>query len=508
MSIINQKVIAKNTLMLYLRMGLMALIGLYTSRVVLDALGVVDQGLYDAIGGIVAMLSCVSGTMSAACQRFYLMALGQDDSQRLKHLFSMTIVIFAVFSLVAIGISESLGPWFINNKMKLAGRDEVAGWVFQCSILSFVAVVMRMPYQGMVIAREKMKVFAYISVIEALLALGIAILLRHSSFDRLKEYSLLMMLSQVAVTVIYALYCIRFYSECRFCRYWDRDDFKSMFSYTGWNLIGSSASVFKVHGVTVLLDMFFGPALVAPRTMAFKLYAMVCQLRENFITASKPQIMMSYSAGEREGMKKLVWQTSKFSNYLLLLAAIPLGLEIDYLLGIWLKEVPDYTSLFALILLANAVVEGIDTPVSIAIQANGDMRNYQLTIGVIQLTVLPIAYLMLKTGQYPPQTVFLVSMAVTFVAVLMRFHFAKKLVGLRPLDFLTKVIVPVLAVAALTIGAGLLVRNCFEEGPLRLICVTAACFVVQAAAVFTIGMTAGERTSVLRAVRAKLYRGK
>jgi len=506
MSTINRNVIAKNTLMLYLRMGLMALIGLYTSRVVLDVLGVVDQGIYDAVGGVVAMLSCVSGTMSAACQRFYLIALGKDDMVGLGHMFCMSLVIFAAFSLLAIAISEIFGPWFIFNKMKLAGRDDAALWVFQCSILSFVALVLRMPYQGMVIAREKMKVFAYISIVEALLALGIAVLLRHSSCDRLKEYSTLMMLAQFAITLMYVLYCLRIYGESRFKWYWSRSDFKSMFSYTGWNLVGSSAAVFKVHGVTVLLDMFFGPALVAPRTMAFKLYAMTSQLRENFITASKPQIMKSYSAGEGEGMKKLVWQTSKFSNYLLLLAAIPLGLEMDYLLGIWLREVPDYTALFALILLSSAIVEGIDTPVSIAIQANGRMRNYQLTIGAIQLTVLPIAYLMFKTFHYPPQTVFLVSIAVSFVVVLVRFYFAKKMVGLAPVDFIVKVIVPVIAVAALTIGTGLLVRSCLREGLLRLICVTAACVTVQGLAIFTIGMTKDERASVIGAIKSKTGR--
>lgn len=503
MSVIDQKVIARNTLMLYLRMGLMLIISLYTSRVVLDALGETDFGIYNAVGGIVAMFSFISGTMSTACQRFYMFELGRGDSGRLRDTFSLCVLAFAAFAAILTLVVEPGGLWFLRHKMLVSGRTGAAEVVFHCSVLSFVVTVLRLPYQGMVIAKEKMKVYAYVSVFEALIALGIALLLVHSGSDHLVLYAVLMLLSQVVVTLLYVGWCVRFYPECHLRRHWDGTRFKEIFSFAGWNLIGSASNIFKVHGINLLLNMFFGPAVNAARGMAFKVYGSITQLQDNFMTASKPQIIKAYSVGECEGMRKLVYQSAKFSSFLMLLVTVPVVLEMPFLLDVWLKEVPQYTALFATIMLANAIIDYIDYPLWVAIQATGRVKAYQLTLGTTQLMVLPVAYLMLKLGTFPPATVFWVALAISAVCVVARVLFAKHLVGLRPVDFVTRTLLPVLGVAVLSLAAAWLVRDLMHEGWLRLVCVTAVSLAVQSAAMLSFGMTRSERDTILTKLHLK-----
>ena len=501
MEVIDRGRIARNTVMLYFRMGLMMLISLYTSRVVLDALGEFDFGIYNAVGGIVAMFSFLSGAMSGACQRFYLVEMGRGDFQRLKKVFSLCLLVFCLFAVGVIIVTEPAGLWFLQHKMKVGPRVEAARWVLHCSILSFAAVVVRLPYQAMVVAKEKMKVFAYISIVEVLCALGVALLLKASAGDRLIEYAVLMLASQVVVTLLYILYCLRYYPECRYKYYWDRSQFRQIFGFAGWNLIGSSASVFKVHGVNILLNMFFGPAVNAARGLAFKVYSVVTQLQENFMTASKPQIIKAYSAGELDGMSKLVYQTSKFSSYLMLFVGVPLALEMPFLLDIWLKEVPDFTALFAVIMLAGALVDFIDQPIWIVIQAVGRMRNYQLVVGGLQLLVLPLAYLMLKFTDAPPESVLYLTVAISAVAVVVRLFFARSLAGLRPADFAVKVLAPVLAVAAVGLAAGLAVHCAMDEGWLRLIAVVASTVASQGLSIYAFGLTRPERSTIVSKIK-------
>lgn len=506
MSVIDRKKIAKNTLLLYVRMGVMLLISLYTSRVVLDALGEVDFGIYNAVGGIVAMFSFISGTMSGACQRFFLMEMGENRQEQLRNMFSLCLTVFCAFALIVLLITEPLGGWFLDFKMKVAGRTEAAHWVFHCSILSFIVAVVRLPYQGMVIAKEKMKVFAYISIFEALCALAVALLLVNSGYDHLKEYAVLMLATQVIITLLYILYCLRYYPECHWRKYWDGKKFKEIFAFSGWNLIGSSASVFKVHGVNILLNMFYNPAVNAARGLAFKIYSVVSQLQENFMTASKPQIIQSYRNFEFDGMKKLVWQSSKFSSYLMLLFSVPVAVEIEFLLGIWLKEVPDFTALFAVIMLANALVDFIDQPVWMVIQAVGKMRNYQLVVGGIQLLVLPISYVMLKFSSVPPQAVLYVTLAISCIAVVARLIFAKHLAGLKPSEFVIHSILPVVGVAAIMVAAALPIHSALPACWVRLIAVFFISALVEAMSVMIFGVTKKERNTILDTIKRKFTR--
>ena len=501
MPTIDTRRIAVNTVMLYIRMALVMLIGLYTARVILDALGEIDFGLYGSVGGIVAMFSFACGTLSASCQRFFMVEMGKGDEVQLRRVFSLCLTIFVLLILGIVLVTEPLGYWFMTHKMLLAGRTEAARWVFHCSILSFAAIGISLPYQSLIIAREKMNAFAYISVFEAVGALVIALLIRHAPPDRLILYAILMLVKQVIVAGLYILYCRRHFAESRFVRYWERGRFREIFAYTGWNLIGTSAGIFKVYGVDLLLNMFYGPAVNAARSMAFKVYSMVSQLRENFMTASKPQIIKSYSGGEYDGMKKLVFQSARFSNYLMLFIAIPLMLEMSFLLGIWLKEVPEYTCIFAILMMVSALLEGADYPVMLAVQANGNIRNYQIVVGSIQLLLLPVCYLLLKFGTFPPQIVFYVTIGISVCAFFARMVFARKLVGITLPEVARHVLLPMLTVSLIALAASLAVRSLMPEGWLRLICVTLTSVLTLAAAIWFLGMTAGEKETVVRHIR-------
>ena len=506
MSVVDTKKIAGNTLMLYLRMGLVLLISLYTSRVILDSLGEIDFGIYNSVGGIVAMFAFLSGTLATSCQRFFMVEMGKGDWEQLRKVFSLCLVTFLCLAGIIVLVTEPAGLWFLLNKMKLEGRTEAAQWVFHCSILSCVASMVSLPFQGMVIAREKMKVFAYISVFEALGALGIALLLTRSGGDHLKLYAVLMLLMQCIIASCYILYCRRFFPECRFVRAWDGSLFKEIFSFTGWNVIGTAAGIFKAHGLNLLLNMFYGPAVNSARGMAVKVFGMVSQLRENFMVASKPQIIKAYSGGEHAGMKKLVFQSAKFSTYLMLLIGIPLLVEMPFLLDIWLKDVPEYTAIFATLMLVNALLEGADYPVMMAIQANGDIKWYQIIVGCIQLLLLPIAYLFLKFGTFPPQIVFYLSIAISILAFFARMYFARKLVGISISDITVHALLPMLVVTLIPRAAALGVRHLMPESWLRLLCVGLTSTVILGLTAWGLGMTRSERETVLRFVRKTLHR--
>ena len=317
MSSIDQNKIAKNTAMLYVRMAVQTLVSLYTSRVILDALGEVDMGIYNAVGGIVMMFSFLNSTMSTSCQRFFADEMGKGNYAELKRTFSLCVVVFFFIAILIVILSETVGLWFLYNKAKTAGRMDAAKWVFQLSIISFIFTIIKSPYHGFIIIKEKMKVFTYLSFFEVLGNLVIALIISHNSGDRLILYSFLMLVVNIAVSSFYILYCNKFYDECRFKFWWDKQRFMELFGFAGWNMIGSLSVICKSQGLNMLLNMFFGPVINAARTMAYKVYSTVQLFSEYFFTAVKPQILKSYSIGDKQGMLKLVMQSSKFSFFLL-----------------------------------------------------------------------------------------------------------------------------------------------------------------------------------------------
>lgn len=505
MNSVNQKQIAKNTILLYVRMGAMLLVSLYTSRVILDALGEIDMGIYNAVGGIVTMFSFLSGTMSVACQRFFANEIGNNKYQELKRTFSLCIVVFLAITLLIIILSETIGLWFLYHKAKTAGRMDAAKWVFQLSIISFVFTIMRTPYQGFIIIREKMKVFTYLSVIEVLFNLGIAIIIDHYSNDRLILYAILMLFVNVTISLSYFFYCNRFYEECKFKFWWNKQKFMEIFGFAGWNMIGSLSGICKSQGLNMLLNVFFGPAVNAARAMTYRVYNTIQQFADNFLTAVKPQILKSYSSGDREGMLKLVIQSSKFSYYLLFLVSLPILLETQPILDVWLKKVPDYTALFTKLVVINALIEILATPLALSMQAYGKIRDYHLICGGFTLSILPISYILLKL-HFPPETVFYVSIVICTIAIGIRAVFVKKSVGLSLSEYLLKAILPILLVSVFSSILPLYFELTFDYGLTRFLLVGFSSVAMTSLSVLTIGMTKTERKHLLNTVKNAIFK--
>ena len=515
---VNQQRIATNTLLLYVRMVLVMLVGLYTSRVIIDALGQDHFGIYDAVGGIVMMVSFISTTMSSACQRYYSYEMTKGHMEELKKVFSISLTVFFILTFFIVLLAETLGTWFLVNKMKVAGNLDAARWVFQFSILSFALQILRVPYQGMVIAKEKMKVFAYLSLFEAFASLGIALLLTHTADDknsRLILFAGLMAGIQVMTSAFYWIYCRLFYKECRFKLVIDRDKFKEIFSYSGWNLIGSSADVFKSQGLNILLNVTFGTLVSAARGVANKVFNTITQLNNNFFIAVRPQIYKSYAAGEMEDMRKLICQSTRFSFYLLFLLALPILLEIDFILPIWLRgrNVPDQAYLLTQLMVIEGLVNCLTSPMATSIQATGNIRNYQLVIGGTLLTILPLAYVGVRFMGWPPASVFIVSIAVTIITHFLRFHFVRKQIGISGRTYFNSVLIPIFTVtvicSALSLGIKHLSRQFMADSYwLKSLTVIGASMLITCITVYVIGVTKTERKHAIEIVTGFLRKKK
>jgi len=511
MSVVDQKRIARNTLLLYIRMGLVMLVGLYTSRVVLDVLGEVDNGIYQAIGGVVVMFSFLSTTMSTACQRFFSFELGKEDFDGLRAVFSQSLVIFLGLVLLVVVLGETAGLWFVEHKMQMAGRDEAARWVYHCSVAGFIFLLMRTPYMGMIIAREKMKVFAYISVFEALGALAVAIALQHYGADKLKLYALLTLCLQALTAAAYWLYCRLFYRECRFTLRWGGKPLSNLFRFTGWEMMGTLAGTCKTGGVSILINMFFGPLLNTPRGLAQKVYMTIAQLQTNFYMAVRPQIIKSYAVGAIDEMEKLLFQSTRLTYYLLLVIAVPLMVETPFVLDLWLKEVPDQTVFFTRLLLIGGLIDSFGSPLGAAVQATGKNKRYQIGVGLTLLAILPCTYVAFKLLRLGVEWAFYFTIFFSFIAQLVRADCVRRQTGIDMGRFAREVVGVVVLVTLLAFALPILLKILTVHGSLiinhhslfALLSILVS-ILWTAVLVYVLGITPSERRHLREAIRKKI----
>lgn len=485
MSIENNKRIAKNTMMLYFRMLLIMAVSLYTVRVVLNTLGEVDYGLYNVVGGVVTMFSFLSNTMASATQRFFSFEIGRKNYEQLKNIFSLTMMIYVMIALVILLLAETIGLWFLNTHMTIPGeRMEAANWVYQFAIFSFMMTMFTIPYNAAIIAHERMKVYAYVSIIEVSLKLLIVYVLILFSFDKLKLYAILIFGVTTLVTLIYRTYCKRKFEECKFSFYWNIALFKEIISYSGWNLFGTIASIFNNQGVNILLNIFFGPIVNAARGIAYQLNSAIIQFVQNFMTATRPQIIKYYAADKKLEMLKLVFQSSKFSFLLLFILSMPVLLETKFILTLWLKVVPEHVILFTRLIIITALIDSLSYPLMTAAQATGKIKIYQSSVGGVMLLNLPIAFFFLKMG-YPPQTVFFLGIINSCVCLSLRLILLNKMIDLRITNYIAIVIFPILLVSliAYILPSFLILK--FDQGIKRFVIIG---FIGLNSAVFSIYM--------------------
>lgn len=503
----NNKRIAKNTLALYARMLFTMAVSLYTSRVVLATLGVEDYGLYNVVGGFVAMFSFLNAAMASATQRYMNFELGRGDTARLHRVFCTSVNIHAIISAVVLVLSETVGLWFVHTQLNIPpDRFGAALWVYHASVAASVVMVMSIPYNAAIIAHECMGAFAYISVLEVTLKLLIVYLLVVADIDKLKLYAVLMLLVQLLIRFIYGRYSGRHFAETKYRRMWDAALFREMTGFAGWNLFGNIAAVAFTQGLNVLLNMFFGPAVNAARGIAVQVQNAVKGFCINFQTALNPQITKSYASGDIAYMHSLVFTSSKFSYYLLLMLSLPVMLETPVILRWWLGIVPDHTAAFVRYVLVISMVDSLANPLIQAASATGRIRRYQAVVGTLLIMILPIAYVALKLGA-PPEGVFVVQLAVFCAAQLARVWMLRPLVDFSLRAYLRKAGLPIAYVSAASVAVPLALYVSMQPSLARFFTVCAASAVSVAASVYFIGLTKNERAyfmNMVKKLRAKV----
>jgi O-antigen/teichoic acid export membrane protein len=424
----NNKRIAKNTLYLYLRMLFVMAIGLYTVRAILDILGEVDYGLYNVVGGVVTMFAFMNKTLSTSSQRYFSIELARGDKERLSKWFCLNITSFGMLGLIIAFFLETVGLWFLNTQMTIPEeRLTAANVVYQLSIVSFLFHIISIPYLALVIAHEKMNVFAYVGIIEALGRLAIVFILMMLTYDKLIFYGILVLINSVGISMAYIIYCRKHYSESKYSWYWNTSEVKELFGFSGWHFLGTFSVVCRSQGINILLNLFFNPAVNAARAVAFQIYGAAHQLVTNFFTAVKPQIYKSYASEMYEDLYKLINRSTMICTFLLSLLVFPLMSNTEMILGWWLKKVPEYAVIFTQLVLINGLVDSLNLPMTAAALATGKIRKYELWLSTITLLNIPISYLVLKLGA-PPYAAMLVSIFLACVCVWLRAYLLKGMI--------------------------------------------------------------------------------
>ena len=503
----SNKRIAKNTLLLYFRMVLIIIVGLYTSRVVLNTLGVSDYGIYNVVGGIVSMLAFLNSAMVAASQRFISFELGTDDSERLKKVFCTSVSIHIVLALIIFLIAETLGLWFVNTHLNIpAERMGAANWVYQCSILTLMLTVVSVPYNSCIVAHEHMKAFAYVSILEAVLKLLVVYLLLVGAVDKLVLYAILVAAVAFVIRIIYGIYCKRHFEECTYRFVLDRKLFKEMFAFAGWSIIGNLGFSMKDQGSNIILNLFFGTAVNAARGIAMQVNGIISNFSNNFTMALNPQITKQYAAGGTKASMELVYLGCRFSFFFLLMIVIPVFINMDYLLRLWLKTVPQYTPQFLMLALIAALVNVMASPVVTALQATGNIKVFQIVICVIMLCELPLAYLILACGGSPYQAMY-PAVLVSFIGLFARFLILKKLIPTYRLRFFTfSIVLKNLFIAAVCLVTASYIKSMFDISFLSFVITSLIACSSTGLIIYLVGITNQERWAINKRIKNRILK--
>ena len=493
---VNNKRIAKNTLLLYVRMLFIMGVQLFTSRVVLNTLGVVDYGIYNVVGGVVSMFAFLKGAMVTSTQRYLTFELGRGNFQRLRVVFSTSVQIHLIISLVIVLLGETVGLWFFYEKMVIPPeRFTAAMWVYQLSILAMVVQVMSVPYNSAIVAHEQMGIFAAISVVEVVLRLAVVYLLVIGGFDKLIFYAILIALVQLVIRFLYTQYCSRKYKESRLIRTFDKSLVKEMGKFMGWNIWGHLAATLFGTGLNLLLNVFFGPVVNAARAVAVQVETAIANFSTNFLMAVNPQITKLYAQDNLPEMHRLIFRASKFTFFLLFTLSLPVMIETEPILTVWLKIVPDYTVIFLRLLLCIVMIDAVAKPLMTAAAATGNVKLYQSLIGGILLSIAPIAYVVLKLGG-SPESVYIVHLVICCIAFVTRLMIIRPMIRLSLRRYFTQVILRCVGVIAIPVLSGLLLKDLLPATVPNVILICAASALLVLASAYAIGLTRDERAFV------------
>lgn len=453
-SISSNRRIAKNTIALYVRMLFAMIVSLYTSRIVLDILGESDYGIYNVVGGVVMMFVFLSNTLASASQRYFAFELGRNNYERLKKIFSLTLVLYVIVIFIIVVIAETIGLWFVNEKMIIpAERVRAANWVFQLSIISFCITIFTTPYQAIIIAREQMNVYAFAGIFEAILHLSLVLFLKFfiHNCDSLIAYGFVMLAYKCFSQAIYVFYSKSKYEESSFTFCWDGPLAKEMLSYSSWNIFGGIANVCRSQGINMLISMFFAPAINAARGIAYQVNNALNVFATNFYTAVRPQITKRYAADNMQSTMNLVFSSSKFTFFLLAFVSIPMLVHINPILDIWLVTVPDSAALFTKLVIIVALIDSLSNPLMTLMQATGHVKYYQLITGGLVLMNLPFSYIFLRLGYSAAYTMY-VAIAMAILCLISRLLIVKHYVGFSIRQYARLVLFRTLIVSVASLG--------------------------------------------------------
>ena len=491
------KRIAKNTLVLYVRMLFTMGISLFTSRVILQTLGVEDYGISSVVGGVISMFTFINAAMVSSTQRYLNFELVRGDANQLRSVFSTSLQIHALIALAIIVLSETVGLWFLNEKLVIPeARMTAAMWVYQCSILSCAVSIMSTPYNAVIVAHEKMSAFAYISILDVSLKLLVVYLLVVLPFDKLIILAVLNLLVQLFIRYIYTLYCHRHFPESYFQFRFNKTLFKEMFGFAGWSFWGNLAAILYTQGLNMMLNIFFGPIVNAARGIAVQVQSAVQQFVGGFQTALNPQITKNYASNNLPQMHSLMFRSARFSFLLLFFLSLPVLMETNFILTLWLKTVPDDAVIFTQIMICISLIYTTANPCIIANQATGKVKIYQMVVGGILLLILPISYVVLKLGA-PAYSVFIVHFCIESLAQFSRMYMLRKLIHLPLWQYMKNIYIPIVSTVVIAIILPLVVRMQVAEGWLRFLAVGFTCVLSVGASSYFIGFTKQERVFFL-----------
>ena len=490
----NNKRIAKNTLLLYGRMLFAMAISLYTSRVILNTLGVTDYGIYNVVGGVVTMLGFLTGSLGAASSRFITYELGKGDMNVMKRTFGNIKTIHFILAGIVLLLGETIGLWFVLNKLQIpAERMTAAVWVYQFSVLSFILSVISVPYNAAIIAHERMKAFAYIGIIDAVLKLLIVYLLLVVPYDKLIVYAFLFFCIQLFDRIVYGVYSSRHFEETRARCVFDKKMFKEIFSFAVWTMNGNFAVIGYTQGINILLNMFFGPVVNAARGIAVQVQGVVQNFCYNFQMALNPQLTKSYAQNDLLNMRRLLKISSKFSFFMLFFIALPLMLEAPLVLKWWLGIVPDHTVSFLRLILCSSMLITLSNPLVVSVHATGHIKRFQAIEGTMLLCIVPIAYLLLKFFNIQPEYVFCVHIVVETCTQYARMRIVLPMISMEVGDYVKGVVLPILRVIVLAPVIPLIVFYSIDQSvpAFFFICIVSVLSV--STVVYLFGCTANER---------------
>lgn len=498
---VNNKRVAKNTVALYIRTLFVMIISLFTSRVILKALGVEDYGIYQVVGGMVSLFNMISGTLSTAISRFITFEIGKGDREKLRVVFSTSVYVQLIIAGSVFVIAEIVGIWFLQNQMQIPeGRLSAATWVLHLSLITFFVNLLSVPYNACITAHEHMKAFAYIGVFDALAKLGICYLLYISPIDRLVFYAVCMTALSVLVRYIYSRYCRNHFEETRKLVKFDKQTFKEIFGFAGWGFITSINGHLNTQGVTMLVNVFFGVVYNASRGIANQVEGAVVHFVNNFTTALKPQIIKSYAIGDIEGMASLVYRGAKFSYFAMLAMMLPIICETDIILHTWLTVVPDKAVIFVKLSLIIGTFDCVGASSVAACYATGKIKKYAIILGLIGIMEFPLTWIFFALGAPIVSTYYLYIFVKTCVLAA-RIYLLKDMVGLKMINYVKKVLVPMFLVTILAFVPSVAILYLLPESYLRL----ALSLVIGVSSVllsaFFVGLTKGERKVIVNKIK-------